>query len=69
MMKKITLRFRGDKSAVNQAVEDKTIGKLVNGAVIDVLGYRIGSFKRLLVDGGPYSDEQVIEIILGENDD
>ena len=63
------LKFRGDKDAKGQPLGvNHYIDKLVNGAIINQYGVRIGSYRRLTVDGGASQDVQELEITLEVDD-
>ena len=64
----ILLRFRGNKNAYAYPAGKYQIGKLMSGAVIDMNGVRIGSYRRIITDGGTNCDWQEIEITLEVED-
>lgn len=69
MAKTTILKYQGDKDGVGHPLGVKHfIAKLTNGAIINQYGIRIGSYKRIVTDGGSTKDVQEIEITLEVDD-
>ena len=60
----LELKYNGDKSAKGMMAGPHVISALTNGVIISDRGVRVGTYRRVLTDGGVSGNQQVIEISL-----
>jgi hypothetical protein len=61
---KILVQFRGDKDCYGVKVGNFVVGGLKDGSAYDVNGMKFGSYKRVVVDGGPQCNSQKVEFTI-----